>query len=97
MIEVMMADDHCRDLLAGHEPVGGVDARQRGGSTAVGLEEHEVIGELDDGTAVRAHAHVPDALRQWRDVTGGGGGAAATVAAFDAGNAGSWSGGRSRR
>ena len=60
VIEVMVRDDDVRDLLARHEGVGDVEPRERVGLIVVGLEHHEVIGELDDGAAVAADAHVPN-------------------------------------
>ena len=64
VIEVVMAHDHGRHLLAADERVGRVDARQRGGGAAAGLEHHQVIVELDHGAAVRADTHVPHAFAE---------------------------------
>ena len=66
VIEVMVRDDDVRDLLAGHERVGDVEPRERVGLVVVGLEHHEVIGELDDGAAVAADAHVPNLVGDLR-------------------------------
>src|SRR5690606_13303674 len=64
---VVMAHDDGRDLLARHERVAGVDARERGRGAAAGLEHDEMIVELDDGPAVVADPHVPDAVGERRD------------------------------
>ena len=68
MVEMVVADDDGLDLLAGHEPVGGIDPGKGLRFAAIGLEHHQPVGELDHRPAGGAHAHVPHAVGDFGDL-----------------------------